>query len=76
MRISDFYTKREPWLDSIKFFAIILVVLGHVMGFLTDNGFIGYDYIQGFIKFFNMPLFFILSGSFPFGVIITKASLF
>lgn len=54
--------KRMPWLDNIKFFAIFCVVLGHVLGFLTNHEIVGYELVQGIIVSFNMPLFFILSG--------------
>lgn len=54
--------KRIPWLDSTKFFAIFCVVLGHVLGFLTNHEIVGYELVQGIIVSFNMPLFFILSG--------------
>lgn len=51
-----------PWLDNIKFFAIFCVVLGHILGFLTNHEIVGYELVQGIIVSFNMPLFFILSG--------------
>lgn len=54
--------ERQPWLDNIKFFAIFCVVLGHTLGFLTRHEIAGYEWIQGVIVSFNMPLFFMLSG--------------
>ena len=56
--------KRLPYVDSIKGFAIICVVLGHVA-----NGYIGegisngiYYSIYKFVYAFHMPLFFMISG--------------
>lgn len=46
--------KRINWIDSIKGFGIILVVLGHTSGIDI--------YLYKFIYSFHMPLFFILSG--------------
>ena len=56
--------KRLPFVDSIKGFTIICVVLGHVA-----NGYIGegismgiYYSIYNFVYAFHMPLFFMISG--------------
>lgn len=46
--------KRINWIDSIKGFGIILVVLGHTFGINI--------HLYKFIYSFHMPLFFILSG--------------
>lgn len=64
LKINIIYNKmeRQPWLDNIKFFAIFCVVLGHTLGFLTRHEIAGYEWIQGVIVSFNMPLFFMLSG--------------
>ena len=56
--------KRLPFIDSIKGFAIICVVLGHVA-----NGYIGEGFTHGIyhdvynaVYAFHMPLFFMVSG--------------
>lgn len=58
---------RITWLDSLKGFAILCVVLGHVVdGFMTAGLFPGEASIQfGIYRFlysFHMPLFFMISG--------------
>ena len=50
---------RTEWLDSLRAFAILLVVAGHVAE-LWDNKFMMYLY-QG-LYLFHMPLFFVMSG--------------
>ena len=60
-------TNREQWLDIAKGFAILLVVLGHVLiGFLTAGMYPqfkeGLNYIIYTIYSFHMPLFFAISG--------------
>lgn len=56
-------SNRIAWLDGLKFFAILLVVWGHVlprMGFYGGEAmFTGF---HGFIYSFHMPLFMTLSG--------------
>lgn len=49
-----------PWLDNIKFFAIFCVVLGHVLGFLTNHEIVGYELVQGIIVSFKYALIFYL----------------
>ena len=53
--------KRIEWIDSLKLFAIFLVVWGHSMhlGWIREDYFTGVD---GLIYSFHMPLFMILSG--------------
>lgn len=46
-----------PWLDNIKFFAIFCVVLGHILGFLTNHEIVGYELVQGIIVSFKCPYF-------------------
>lgn len=53
---------RNPFFDVLKFFAILLVVYGHVGG-AFDCSF-GSPFINNFIVGVNMPLFFALSGYF------------
>lgn len=58
---------RITWLDSLKGFAILCVVLGHVVdGFMTAGLFPGAASLQfGIYRFlysFHMPLFFMISG--------------
>ena len=45
---------RLYWIDSLKFFGIYLVVLGHCT-FLTEK-------LDMFIYLFHMPLFYLISG--------------
>lgn len=59
--------KREKWIDSVKGIAIILVVVGHVIGGYTGDNF--FYSINNFLKYFmwtiytfHMPLFFMISG--------------
>ncbi len=47
-------TKREHWVDSVKGFAIICVVLGHVNGRVC--------FLYNWIYSFHIPIFFIVSG--------------
>lgn len=59
--------KREPWLDALKGFAIVLVVLGHSLsGYLDANTFpeayAGFYALRSWIYSFHMPLFFLISG--------------
>ena len=59
--------KRIEWLDSCKGFAIMLVVIGHIVDGYTDAElFVGYfqlmNAVHNVIYSFHMPLFFTLSG--------------
>ena len=57
--------KRLIWIDNAKGFAIILVVLGHVISNLDSSGFLTsnvYLSVKHWIYEFHMPLFFFLSG--------------
>lgn len=63
----DISGKRIKWVDSLKGFAIICVVLGHVVkGYLDRNMFpnnrIAMHNICNVVYSFHMPLFFMLSG--------------
>ena len=57
---------REMWIDYIKVFACILVVLGHFFqsmvkaSILSDNGL--YQWFDTTVYYFHVPLFFICSG--------------
>ena len=59
-------SKREVWIDYIKVFACILVVLGHFFqsmvkaSILPDNSV--YQWFVAAIYYFHVPLFFICSG--------------
>ena len=56
-------SKRILWIDGLKFFAILLVVWGHVlsrMGWYVGESV--YTGMHGFIYSFHMPLFMTLSG--------------
>ena len=52
-------TKRNPWLDNLKAFAIYLVIAGHVLANCMPNG--GYT-ARGIISFVHIPLFLVISG--------------
>lgn len=58
--------KREKWIDDIKIFACILVVIGHFLqsmmksGVYSENGIV--DWFLKTIYYFHVPLFFICSG--------------
>lgn len=55
-------SNRIAWLDNCKFFAITLVVLGHIIGFWNKDTTIMTRQVQDIIVSFNMPLFFVLAG--------------
>lgn len=64
--------ERIIWLDALKGFTIIFVVLGHILlGYTENNVFKSYNIqlqkIQDWIYIWHMPLFFVLSG-FAFGI--------
>jgi fucose 4-O-acetylase-like acetyltransferase len=58
---------RETWLDSLKGFGALLVVLGHVLSGYLDAGtfpeaYSGMHQVRTWIYSFHMPLFFLISG--------------
>lgn len=59
-------SKREVWVDYVKVFACVLVVLGHFFqsmvkaNILPENDL--YDWFNATIYYFHVPLFFICSG--------------
>lgn len=59
-------SKREVWIDYIKVFACILVVLGHFFQSMVAAGVLGnnslYQWFDITIYYFHVPLFFICSG--------------
>ena len=59
--------KREQWLDSLKGFAILLVIFGHVLSGYWDawtfpEAYASIFAIRSWIYSFHMPLFFMISG--------------
>ena len=54
--------ERIAWIDNARFIAILLMISGHVCGYLLHGDVIGVGMFQTFIVAFNMPLFVILSG--------------
>lgn len=58
--------KRIVWIDYLKTFACILVVIGHLIQSLQMSNIDNYPQITGFINWFiylfHMPLFFCISG--------------
>lgn len=59
-------SKRIEWIDYLKAFACILVVLGHLLQSLQKSGIDNNQkitsFINWFIYLFHMPIFFCLSG--------------
>jgi len=62
-------SKREYWIDALKGFTIIAVIIGHCLdGYLKAGMFEGllafdiFEIIKSVIYAFHMPLFFIISG--------------
>lgn len=53
---------RVGWIDQVRGFAIILVVLGHVIGGLESLGGGEKNAVRMAIHTFHMPLFFMISG--------------
>lgn len=58
--------KRDYWIDNIKIFACIFVVLGHLFQSFTISSILPKDslymWFNNTIYYFNVPLFFICSG--------------
>ncbi len=58
--------KREYWVDNLKVFACILVVLGHFFQSMRSSGIMSYSpaalWFDKTIYFFHVPVFFICSG--------------
>lgn len=55
----DIMTQRDPWLDYLKAFAIFLVILEHIIAYMSggpDSRF------RGIISFTHIPLFLVISG--------------
>lgn len=52
-------TQRLPWIDNVKFFAGLCVVLGHVTAILSHGH---PQVLSGYIASFNIPLFIFVSG--------------
>lgn len=58
---------RESWLDSLKGYACLLVILGHVLsGYLDawtfEDAYSSFYWVRTWIYSFHMPLFFLVSG--------------
>ena len=58
---------REVWLDGLKGFGILLVVLGHVLSGYLDawtfpKAYYSFYFVRSWIYSFHMPLFFLISG--------------
>lgn len=54
--------RRILYLDYIKAFAIILVIIGHVLQYMIWPSDFDEHYIWNFIYSFHMPLFMFISG--------------
>lgn len=58
--------ERILWIDYVKVFACILVVLGHLIQSLQKSNIDNFEnitsFINWFIYLFHMPLFFVASG--------------
>ena len=57
-------SKRIKWLDALKGFSIICVIIGHVRTSLFASGMYDSEVMERFefVRLFHMKLFFILSG--------------
>ena len=53
---------RILWVDDAKCIAIIFVILGHVVQYMTNIDSFDTSFVFRFIYSFHMPLFFVLSG--------------
>lgn len=58
---------REVWLDGLKGFGILLVILGHVLSGYLDaytfpEAYVSFYTVRTWIYSFHMPLFFLISG--------------
>ncbi|MEU8797116.1 acyltransferase family protein [Spirillospora sp. NPDC048819] len=51
---------RDPFFDNVKYLAILLVVLGHSLGYVTDVPMAKGLYV--FVYMFHMPLFILITG--------------
>ena len=51
-----------PYIDNLKGFAILLVIIGHVIQYLTDPYDADNNIVFRYIYSFHMPLFFMISG--------------
>ena len=65
--VAEAARQRLLWLDYAKGIGILLVVVGHLMRGLVDNGLVdpqapGYQWFDFTLYTFHMPLFFFLSG--------------
>ena len=63
--------ERAPWADCLKGIAILLVVVGHVIGGLRDSAILAnsptVSYVYDWIYAFHMPAFFFVAGAFAAG---------
>ena len=55
-------SKRIEYIDAMRGFAIFLVVLGHVSGFILTRGWKADMILESYLTHFHMPLFFLISG--------------
>lgn len=55
-------SKRIEYIDAMRGFAIFLVVLGHVSGFILTRGWKADIILESYLTHFHMPLFFLISG--------------
>lgn len=59
--MAEFKSLRLAWVDNVKMFAMLCVIIGHSFACITGD-FNGYDEINLFIVAFNMSLFVFISG--------------
>ncbi len=52
---------RDAWLDNVKGFLIVTVVIGHLVASVV-KGFYTFEFIFNFIYSFHMPAFALVSG--------------
>lgn len=64
MQVQTLSSNRMEWVDAMRGFSMIVVVLGHVLMYMDLGGY--NSFISSLFLTFRMPLFFFVSGFFSF----------